>query len=74
MRKRTFEFDTAFTSCAPALINPCASVLAPTMNPVTLWRYIIGMFAELQSLMNCVDLFASGTNITGCAFAIIPAR
>ena len=44
------------------------------MNPVTLWRYIIGMFAELQSLMNCVDLFASGTNITGCAFAIIPAR
>jgi hypothetical protein len=70
----TFEFETALTSCAPALINPCDSVFWPTINPVTLCRKIIGMFEELHSRMNCVDLFASGTKMTGCALAMIPVR
>ena len=40
----TEEQETADTSCAPALIMPACSALAPTMKPVTLCKKMIGVF------------------------------
>lgn len=40
----TVEQLTAETSCAPILMIPACSALAPTMNPVTLWRKMMGVF------------------------------
>lgn len=40
----TVEQLTADTSWAPILIIPACSALAPTMNPVTLCKKMIGVF------------------------------